>query len=252
MSFRVSAEQASWTIREAAWGFEERILWRGSDAARGTFDRAARPLQPLQRLIQTRLTWPLGDAFRARGAATRRAIAGSAAAIAIAAGAVGAIVSAGDPPSSEPALPAASVTAAPAEGAGLTLQGITPTIEVEPGDKPVPAAPAPKPSAPPAQVAWKFAQAFVVYEVGRSTKNTTATFAATATPELAKALGEDPPRLPADTKVPKAQVLNVVIGETTKKQMTVSVSIVRLRALSEIRLTLTKDGDAWRVAQVLG
>jgi hypothetical protein len=27
---------------------------------------------------------------------------------------------------------------------------------------------------------------------------------------------------------------------------------VRLRAMSELRLTLTRDGGAWRVAQVLG
>ena len=54
---------ASWTIREAAWGFEERVLWPGSDAARGAIERAGRAMQPLQRLIQTRLTWPLGDAL---------------------------------------------------------------------------------------------------------------------------------------------------------------------------------------------
>jgi hypothetical protein len=52
--------------------------------------------------------------------------------------------------------------------------------------------------------------------------------------------------------VPKARVLNVVLGDATKQQMTASVSLVRLRAMSELRLTLTHEGAQWRVAQVLG
>ena len=47
-------------------------------------------------------------------------------------------------------------------------------------------------------------------------------------------------------------MLNVVLGDAGKKQVTASVSLVRLRAISEVRLTLTKTGDDWRVAQVLG
>ena len=61
MNLRVSADQAGWSIREAAWGFEERVLWRGSDAAQAAVDRAGRATAPLQRLIQTRLTWPLSE-----------------------------------------------------------------------------------------------------------------------------------------------------------------------------------------------
>jgi hypothetical protein len=52
--------------------------------------------------------------------------------------------------------------------------------------------------------------------------------------------------------VPQARVLNVVLGPAAKNQVTASVSLVRLRAISEVRLTLTKTGDEWRVAQVLG
>jgi hypothetical protein len=52
--------------------------------------------------------------------------------------------------------------------------------------------------------------------------------------------------------VPRARVLNVVMGAETKNQITASVSLVRLRAISELRLTLTKTGARWRVAQVLG
>jgi hypothetical protein len=101
-------------------------------------------------------------------------------------------------------------------------------------------------------VAWEFSQAFVAYEVGRSSKSTESAFASTATKPLAKALKADPPRLPANGKVPKARVLNVVLGTGTKQQVTASVSLVRLRAVSELRLTLTRTGSQWRVAQVLG
>jgi hypothetical protein len=88
--------------------------------------------------------------------------------------------------------------------------------------------------------------------VGRSDEETEAAFASTATKPLAKALQSDPPRLPASGKVPKARVLNVVLGTATKQQVTASVSLARLRAVSELRLTLTRAGDQWRVQQVLG
>lgn len=251
MNIRVSAEDAGSTIREAAWGLEERVLWRGSDATRGALVRAGRAMQPLQRLIQTRLTWPAADILRERNGWTRAAIAAGAAAVAIAAAAGGAM-SAADHPSVHDTLPAAaSVTPAP-QSAGHVLQGVTPRFQA--GD--APAAPPPQPptksAAPPAQVAWQFATAFVGYEIGHSNKKTDAAFAATATKPLAKSLAADPPRLPATGKVPEARVLNVVLGAAGKEQVTASVSLVRLRSISEVRLTLTKTGEAWRVAQVLG
>jgi hypothetical protein len=251
MRIRASADQAGWTIREAAWGFEERVLWRGSDATRGALERAARATEPLQRLIQTRLTWPLADAYRARGRKTRAALAASGATLVLAAGAAG-VITAADQGSTQPALPPATpVAAAPQESSNtLVLQGVTPQFQS--GNAQVPATPAPKPSAKPAQVAWEFAQAFVAYEVGRSSKATETAFASTAAKPLVKALKADPPRLPANGKVPKARVLNVVLGAGSKQQVTASVSLVRLRALSELRLTLTRTDGQWRVAQVLG
>ena len=158
----------------------------------------------------------------------------------------------GDPAAPVAQHVAASATAvAPFSTHLTTLQGVTP--QIQPGH----AAPAPvqaptKTSAPPAQVAWQFAQAFVGYEVGRSSKKTDDAFSATATKPLVKSLAADPPRLPSNGKVPQARVLNVVLGTASKKQVTASVSLVRLRAISELRLTLTKTGDVWRVAQVLG
>jgi hypothetical protein len=169
----------------------------------------------------------------------------------MAAAAGGAMSAANHPAAHDVAPAAASVTATPRDAA-VVLQGVTPRFQA--GN--APPAPAPQPptksAASPEQVAWQFATAFVGYEVGRSNKKTDAAFAATATKPLAKSLATDPPRLPASGKVPQARVLNVVLGAAGNQQVTASVSLVRLRATSEVRLTLTKAGDQWRVAQVLG
>jgi len=251
MNIRVSAEDAGWTIREAAWGVEEKVLWRGSDATRRALRRAGRTTQPLQRLIQTRLTWPVADAMGERSRRGRVAIAAGAAALAIAAAAGGAMSAIDNPSNDSAPIAAASATAAPHE-AGLTaLQGVAPSIPAGHA-APAPVQPPTKSSAPPTQVAWQFAQAFVAYEVGKSSKKTDTAFEATATKPLVKSLATDPPRLPSNGKVPQARVLNVVLGAASKQQVTASVSLVRLRAISEVRLTLTKNGDQWRVAQVLG
>jgi hypothetical protein len=246
----LSAEDAGWSLREAAWDIEERVVWRGGDATRSALERASRSLAPLQRLIQTRLTWPVGDALRERSGRARAGIAAGVASVAIAAAAGGAIIAShhGAAPGT---LPAASVTSAPHGAETLALQGVAPQFQAGHAD-PAPSQPPTKAAAPPEQVAWRFAQAFVAYEVGRSGKKTEAGFAQTATKPLAKALGKDPPRLPSSGKVPQARVLNVVLGAAGKEQVTASVSLVRLRAVSELRLTLTKTGDEWRVAQVLG
>src|SRR3954452_431261 len=251
MNIRVSAEDAGWTIREAVWGVEEKVLWRGSDFSRRTLARAGRTMQPLQRLVQTRLTWPLADALAEQSGRAKAVMAAGAAAIAIAAAGGGAIGAGDHPAVHAPAPPAASIAAGPQSASLTALQGVAPTIQ--PGHA-TPATPQPptKTSAPPETVAWQFAQAFVAYEVGNSTKKTDAAFAATAAKPLVKSLAADPPRLPATGKVPQARVLNVVIGTASKQQVTASVSLVRLRAISEVRLTLTKTGDQWRVAQVLG
>jgi hypothetical protein len=108
------------------------------------------------------------------------------------------------------------------------------------------------PTAPPANVAWDFAQAFVRYEVGKADERVANTFAEVADAPLAEALGTDPPRLPKDQQVPEAKVLNVVLGERQDEELQVSVSLVRLQAASELRLTLRHTPEGWLVAKVLG
>jgi hypothetical protein len=255
VNLKVSAEDASWTVREAAWGVEEKVLWRGSDATKRVLDRARRRTAPLQRLIETRVTWPLADALRERGTAARAGLAAAAVAAVVAAGTAGALVAPNqDSPQPDTAAKLASATAS-ATAAVPVLQGATPNFEVgdaKAAQAAAAAAPAELPSAPPARVAWQFADAFVRYEVGKLDERTAAGFAATATPPLAKSLSDEPPRLPAGTAVPKAKVLNVVLADRTPEQITASVSIVRLRTISEVRLSLQRTDDGWRVAGVLG
>jgi hypothetical protein len=272
---RVTYDDAADFLLDAAWEFEDRYLWRAQralgqraevaqEALDDALERAQQAVEPLQRLIQTKVTWPLGDAVRERGMAARAGIATAATATAIAAGVAGATVGA---PGDSPSTPAPAASAGPATpvvqvaSPPQALQGTAPPIEL--GDAtvkpPPPAAPAPAAAPatataePPARVAWRFAQAFVLYEVGKSNDETAATFAETADPVLAKSLAVSPPRLPTGTKVPEARVLNVVLADRKQKQVTASVSLARLRAVSEVRLTLTQDDKGvWRVLQVLG
>jgi hypothetical protein len=272
---KLTYDDAADFVREAAWGVEARFLWRGerflarrADAAQGALDkgqdaldRAQRSVAPLQRLIQTKVTWPLTDRLRDSGTAARAGIATAAVAAAVAASAAGAMTAApdrGEAPGSAlaHAEPAALVeTATPPQ----TLQGVEPVFEAAPAKAPPPPALAPAPpaapaaEADPAQVAWRFAQAFARYEVGKASPRTAAEFAATADKALAKSLSTNPPRLPSKAKVPEARVLNVVLADRSKNQVTASVSLSRLRSVSEIRMTMARTKkDGWRVVQVLG
>jgi hypothetical protein len=102
--------------------------------------------------------------------------------------------------------------------------------------------------------AQDFSGAFVLYEVGRTNAEVKQTFAQTATPALLKALKARPPRQPGKVKVPTAKVQNVVLSAPQDKgrQIEASVSLLRLGALSELRLTLTRRHGTWAVSEVRG
>jgi hypothetical protein len=259
MTIKTSAAYAGWSVREAAWTFEERYLWPGQDAtkeaATEALKAAQRSVEPLQRLVQTKVTWPLADALRERSDAARAGVTTAIVAAAVAAGTAGAMAGAGGHSTYAPQAPAARVSSAAlvqtaAAAQEPALKGVVP--EFEQGTQPAPAPAVEAPTEPPARVAWRFAQGFVHYEVGQIDEDTAAVFSETADPALANSLASSPPRLPTGTKVPEARVLNVVLGNRTDKQLTASVSLVRLRAVSEVRLTLKLTPDGWRVAQVLG
>jgi hypothetical protein len=130
-----------------------------------------------------------------------------------------------------------SSEAAPSEdGAGATTSSA----------KPVPAGPAAM------KVARRFSEAFVFYEIGQRPARAKTVFGETATAELATALGERPPRLPTNAKVPKARVVNLVPGPRAGKAYTVSVSLLRLGLTSELRLELNKKQGSWVITDVRG
>jgi hypothetical protein len=102
-------------------------------------------------------------------------------------------------------------------------------------------------------VAKEFAGAFVLYETGGEKTEVRRAFAATAIPELSRSLLRRPPRLPANVKVPKAKVVNVVPGPSHGGIYSVSVSLLRVGVTSELRLDMERlKSDGWRVTNVLG
>jgi hypothetical protein len=103
------------------------------------------------------------------------------------------------------------------------------------------------------QTARRFAQAFVVYEVGGVDGKVRKAFGQTSTKQLSKSLLRRPPRQPADVKVPQAKVVNVVAGPSKGTVYTVSVSLLRVGVTSELRLQLEQGpGKKWQVTDVLG
>lgn len=107
------------------------------------------------------------------------------------------------------------------------------------------------------KVARHFADAFVLYEIGKTSARVKKAFAETASPDLAKALLGRPPRLPSNVKVPKARVLNVVVGPTSGSTYSLSVSLLRVGVTSELRLDMKRvqQSDkswAWQVTDVTG
>jgi hypothetical protein len=102
------------------------------------------------------------------------------------------------------------------------------------------------------KTARDFSGAFVLYEVGESSPKVHKTFARTATPALARALRERPPRLPNSVSVPTAKVQNVVLGARQGRHVDASVSLLRVGDLSELRLDLIKRQGTWAVSEVRG
>lgn len=104
------------------------------------------------------------------------------------------------------------------------------------------------------QVAHRFAGAFVHFETGQVDQGVRTAFASTATPELARSLLHRPPRLPANAKVPRAKVLNIVPGPKHGDTYTLSVSLLRVGITSELRIEMERDPTSheWQVTDVLG
>lgn len=264
-------------------GRSVRFLAGIAEVVAGPFERAAWS-------VERSLLWPLRERFAGGRPSGRSAGAAALGAIAVAAIVAAALLRPGGEAKPERvavATPAAAPTVAPTPSAaqpqGPALHGVAPNFKVDKGG-PVAKADAAEPEAPdgssepgtqttpveagagattssakpvpagPAamKVARRFSEAFVFYEIGKRPAQAKAVFGETATPELATALGERPPRLPADAKVPKARVVNLVPGPRAGKAYTVSVSLLRVGLTSELRLELNKKQGSWVITDVRG
>jgi hypothetical protein len=270
--------------RNFAWDFA--YLLRGVlDVVRWPFERAAWA-------VERAVVWPLAARTSGRGTPARAVALGSGALLVAGAVAFGVLRAGGGEEAAPVAVapggaPAKAVEPTPAsEPAEPVLQGAAPDFsapatageaKVADADTVISSAPDtaaastasssaaeassssagkeikdPGPAA--IDVARRFSGAFVRYETGGTDPAVRQAFAATATPQLTKALLRRPPRLPANVKVPKAKVLNVVPGPRTGDTFTLSASLLRVGVTSELRIDVQREKQSgeWRVTDVLG
>jgi hypothetical protein len=260
---RGAADVLRWPFERVAWAIEERLLWPLGERLAGwsppgrLVGAGALASIAAAAVLAGVLLMPEGDSPREQVAApTRVAIApaesqqqtesqepalqgvppsfGVGGGVGVsAAGGAGAET---DTESSEETPLASEEAAQSEEGAAATTSS----------RKPVPAGSAAM------KVARRFSEAFLFYEIGERPARAKTVFGETATPELATALSERPPRLPADAEVPKARVVNLLPGPRAGKAYTVSVSMLRLGLTSELRLELNRQQGAWVVTDVRG
>jgi hypothetical protein len=268
--------------RRVLWALEERLIL-GGDALRALADSLKWPFERIAWTAEQRLVWPLQARTATLSPPLRLGGATGVTVIAIAATALGVVLASDGASSTEPATPPAAISVEPQREAlaeaDPVLRGVAPdfTPEADGGtgkvasaeaiakapDSPAEAAAAAssssaegaEPVGPAAiEVAHRFAGAFVRYETGVSGTEVRSTFHRTATPQLARALLQRPPRLPANVEVPKAKVLNVVPGPSEAGVHTISVSLLRVGLTSELRLDMEREEKTgkWQVTDVRG
>lgn len=261
---QAAADAIRWPFERAAWAIERRVLWplrqrfAGRGPSAGVAGAAALAVLAAAAIV-TGILWPPGSGGSREQAAAPAPVAVVPPAPAAAEKPQGAALH-GVPPSFDVGTGAgvakaaghSSATAAKASGTETEASGETPAGDAAAATtssaKPVPAGPEAM------KVARRFSEAFVFYEVGERPARAETVFGETATPELASALSERPPRLPENAKVPKARVVNLVPGPREGKAYTVSVSLLRVGLTSELRLSLVPDekSGSWKVMDVLG
>jgi len=259
------------SVADAAFAVEQRLVWKGADLLRRIADAARWPFERAVWTIERGVVWPLEERTDSWDESLRAASAGGLALLAAGAVALGALLASGGgsttqlgevsapaptpapltaQPESESVLHgaapdfAAATDEAPSKGSSAEVGAGTAT---QTGDTALEGSPqataAPMVAAGPAatKVAHRFAGAFVLYETGKTTPKVRATFAETATPQLAHALLRRPPRLPANTEVPKAKVVNIVPGPKRGDTYMMSVSLLRVGITSELRIDVGRD-----------
>jgi hypothetical protein len=270
---RPLADAARWPFERAAWAAEERVVWplRERAAGRGPSGRTgaigAVAAGGLAAILLAALLLPGGGADPEREGEpvrvaltpppaeqrqserpAKRALQGPPPKFGVAGGVGVAGEEAGTGGASAGASSASGGDRASGAEAGASSNGAGAAAGASASlRKPVPAGPAAM------KVARRFSKAFLEYEIGKDREAAKRVFAATATPRLAGALSDRPPRLPENGKVPKARVVNLVPGPRAGKAYTVSVSLLRVGLTSELRLELFKQGKGkWVVTDVRG
>lgn len=278
-------------VRDLAMAVEERVGWPLADRMRGGFEMARWPFERAQWMAERRVVWPLGELAAKRGVHGSSLAVGAAllATCAVAAGAIAIGGDGGEAPTVAATPESARAKPTPAhapESAAPVLHGAAPDFTPEGGEAAAKVANsdtviASKPDAGTASssasteasatlssakgktagpgpaaidVARRFSGAFVLYETGNDGARVRAAFDATASPRLTQALLRRPPRLPANVKVPKAKVLNVVPGPRHGDTFTLSASLLRVGVTSELRIDMQRDEESgqWQVTDVLG
>lgn len=278
--------------RDLVGAFEEHMLWPLADRLRGAADAVRWPFERLAWSVEQRLLWPLQERAAGLPAPSRTVATGVLAGVALLALAVGVLSLTGGDSTEDDRAPVALAPAAspaqtaPEEPEGPRLEGVAPSFGTggvaagagsdseeasvassgigssdgtapasgdEEGAAATSSSEAPVPAGPAAmKVARRFSDAFVFYEIGERPARAMVVFTETATPRLATALAERPPRQPAGTEVPKARVLNLVPGPRRGKAYTVSASLLRLGVTSELRLQMKNQAGKWVVTDVRG
>lgn len=281
------------SLADAAFAVEERLVWGGTDLLRGAVDAIRWPFERLVWAVERGLVWRLDERTGGWSESVRTGGALALALLAAGAGVLGLVWAAGNGGSATLAHEASApvvkpVAAAPVEPAPV-LHGPAPDFKATAPSSTRPNAAsdgssgtgdgssetsAATGSAPPTElststaskapavpagpkataVAHRFANAFVRYETGQTDAKVRAAFAATATPHLTRALLRRPPRLPANVKVPKAKVLNIVPGPKRGDTYTMSVSLLRVGVTSELRIGVERDAKTGepQVKEILG
>jgi hypothetical protein len=256
------AEIVRWPFERFAWALERRAIWplRERTAGWGGPVAGAGALAALAvAAVTVGVLWPSGGNSSGPQPAARVAVA---------------TATPSPPPAEKPREPAlhgvppkfdvgdgaGAVKAASGEPSGATAEATEPETEADAqtaqSESGSPAATSSKvavPAGPAAmKVARRFSEAFVFYEIGERPARAKTVFGETATPQLAKALADRPPRLPQDAKVPKARVVNLVPGPRSGKTYTVSVSLLRVGLTSELRLEMRQKSGSWLITDVRG
>lgn len=275
------------SLADAAFAVEERLLWGGADLLRSAADAVRWSFERVAWTVERSVVWPIEERTGGWSDPVRTGGALVLALLAAGAGVLGLVWAAGNGGSGsatvarETSTPVVkSAATAPVEPAPV-LHGPAPDFkatapssprsDATPGSSETSAATgsvpptelssstaskAPAVPAGPAAtaVAHRFANAFVRYETGQTDAEVRAAFAATATPHLTRQLLRRPPRLPANVKVPKAKVLNIVPGPKRGDTYTMSVSLLRVGVTSELRIAVQRDAKTGepQVKEILG